>query len=190
MIRRRKEPTIEEIEFCVTNSPLRVLFAVGLLLVGYAINRILWVLDETGFFLYCVALWTRYYFLWTRYYSLNFGIVLLIYAGLWSHVVVDVSRAMTIKLVMLLMLVPGASATNATAAPPHIFHVIVDDLGWGNTGYHRATPTAEVQTPHMDALVADGVELYRQYVHPECTPSRVSFLTGRLPDGTSASRPR
>ena len=33
----------------------------------------------------------------------------------------------------------------------------------------------------MDALVANGVELYRQYVHPECTPSRVSFLTGRLP---------
>ena len=183
VIRRRKEVTIEEIESALTNSPLRVLFAVGLLLVGYAINRILWVLDETGFFLYCVGLWAYYYFMWTRYYSLNFGIELLIYAGLWVRYVVAwmLHAPRPLKLVMLLMLVPAASATNTTAAPPHIFHVIVDDLGWGNTGYHRATPTAEVQTPHMDALVADGVELYRQYVHPECTPSRVSFLTGRLP---------
>ena len=168
VIRRRKEVMIEEIESLLTNSPLRVLFAVGLLLVGYAINRILWVLDETGFFLYCVGLWTRYYFLWTRYYSLNFGIELLIYAGLWVRYVVAwmYHANHDVKLVMLLMLVPAATAT---AAPPHIFHVIVDDLGWGNTGYHRATPTAEVQTPHMDALVADGVELYRQYVAPPQT---------------------
>ena len=62
VIRRRKEVTIEEIESALRNSPLRSLFAVGLLLAGYAINRIMWVLDEAGFFLYCVALWT-----WARF---------------------------------------------------------------------------------------------------------------------------
>ena len=78
VIRRRKEVTIEEIESLWTKSPLRMLFAAVLLLAAYAHRRILWVLDETGFFLYCVALWTYYYFMWTRYYSLNFGIELLI----------------------------------------------------------------------------------------------------------------
>ena len=72
------------------------------------------------------------------------------------------------------------------AAPsdrPHIFHVIVDDLGWGNTNYHRtsADNTTEIQTDHLDALVTDGVKLMRHYVHAECTPSRVSFQTGRVP---------
>ena len=116
VIRRRKEVTIEEIESALTNSPLRVLFAVGLLLVGYAINRILWVLDETGFFLYCVGLWAYYYFMWTRYYSLNFGIELLIYAGLWVRYVVAwmLHAPRPLKLVMLLMLVPAASAQPLT----------------------------------------------------------------------------
>lgn len=36
-------------------------------------------------------------------------------------------------------------------------------------------------TPRMDALVKDGVMLMRHYVHPECTPTRVSFQTGRIP---------
>ena len=33
----------------------------------------------------------------------------------------------------------------------------------------------------MDALVKEGVLLMRHYVHPECTPTRVSFQTGRIP---------
>ena len=70
---------------------------------------------------------------------------------------------------------------SSAASRPHILHVIVDDFGWGNVNYHREIPSPEVVTPNMDALVGVGVMLSRQYVHPECTPSRVSFLTGRLP---------
>ena len=33
----------------------------------------------------------------------------------------------------------------------------------------------------MDGLVASGVHFMRHYVHAECTPTRVSFQTGRLP---------
>jgi arylsulfatase I/J len=33
----------------------------------------------------------------------------------------------------------------------------------------------------MDALAAEGVVLNRHYVHMMCTPSRSSFMTGRLP---------
>ena len=65
----------------------------------------------------------------------------------------------------------------------NVLHVIVDDLGWGNTNYHRspADRTEEIRTPRLDALVSEGAMLMRQYVHAECTPSRVSFQTGRLP---------
>lgn len=33
----------------------------------------------------------------------------------------------------------------------------------------------------MDGLVADGIKLMRHYVHAMCTPTRVSFFSGRLP---------
>eukprot|EP00403_Amphidinium_massartii_P007749 CAMPEP_0178383854 /NCGR_PEP_ID=MMETSP0689_2-20121128/7215_1 /TAXON_ID=160604 /ORGANISM="Amphidinium massartii, Strain CS-259" /LENGTH=611 /DNA_ID=CAMNT_0020004085 /DNA_START=85 /DNA_END=1920 /DNA_ORIENTATION=+ len=64
---------------------------------------------------------------------------------------------------------------------PHIFFVIVDDLGWANVGYHRTDPRPPIHTPHIDELVREGVELNRHYVHMMCTPSRASFQSGRLP---------
>ena len=77
----------------------------------------------------------------------------------------------------LLALSGAASAMDR----PHILHVIVDDFGWGNTNYHRDVPTPEISTPNMDGLVADGIKLMRHYVHAMCTPTRVSFQSGRLP---------
>lgn len=52
---------------------------------------------------------------------------------------------------------------------------------WGDVGFHRDDASKEVQTPNMDALVSEGVQLTRHYVHHMCTPSRSSFLSGRLP---------
>ncbi len=66
---------------------------------------------------------------------------------------------------------------------PHLLFILVDDLGHGNVGFHRSEtePPPEVATPHMDALVADGMMLQRHYVFKMCTPSRSSFLSGRFP---------
>jgi arylsulfatase I/J len=75
----------------------------------------------------------------------------------------------------------AATATVAaipTGAPRVILAVVVDDLGWGDVGFHGST---EVPTPYMDGLVAEGIELRRQYVYKMCTPSRSSFFSGRLP---------
>ena len=70
----------------------------------------------------------------------------------------------------------------ASSARPHILAVIADDFGWANVGYHRlGAPTREVQTPNLDALVKDGVELTRHYAYKFCSPSRSSFQSGRLP---------
>ncbi len=68
-----------------------------------------------------------------------------------------------------------------SAPPGIIFHVIVDDLGYGDTGFRRQTPTPGIVTPHLDSLVAEGIRLDRHYVHRMCTPSRTSYLSGRLP---------
>ena len=50
---------------------------------------------------------------------------------------------------------------------PHIVAILADDYGWGNVGYHRSTPTREIVTPNIDALVGEGVELTRHCMHRE-----------------------
>ena len=64
---------------------------------------------------------------------------------------------------------------------PHIVFVLVDDWGWANVGYHRDPPTKEVDTPNIDSLVKDGLELNQNYVFQFCSPSRSSLISGRLP---------
>ncbi len=72
--------------------------------------------------------------------------------------------------------IAGASS----ARPSVILHVIVDDLGWGDVNWHANT-NREHLTPNMAALAKSGIELNRMYVYHMCTPSRSSFLSGRLP---------
>ena len=67
---------------------------------------------------------------------------------------------------------------------PHIIVFIADDLGYANVQYTRASygaTAAEVRTPNIDRLVAEGIELTRNYVYKVCSPSRSSFQSGRLP---------
>lgn len=81
---------------------------------------------------------------------------------------------------ILLLLLPRILAL-PPAAPKYILTILVDDLGWGDVGFHRSVPSAEVVTPNIDALATSGVILERHYVSTTCTPSRSSFLSGRLP---------
>lgn len=84
-------------------------------------------------------------------------------------------------LVTLGLILSTTSSSRAQAGPKVILAVIVDDLGWADVGFHRDPPSPEIQTPALDALVADGIELTRHYAHCTCTPSRSSFFSGRLP---------
>ena len=68
-----------------------------------------------------------------------------------------------------------------TTDKPHILFLMVDDWGWANVGYHRDTPTREVQTPNFDSLVKNGLELNQHYSYNVCSPSRSSLMSGRLP---------
>lgn len=58
---------------------------------------------------------------------------------------------------------------------PNIVVIVADDMGWADVGYHGS----EIRTPNIDRLCKAGVELDQHYVAPMCTPTRVSFLTGR-----------
>jgi len=66
-----------------------------------------------------------------------------------------------------------------TSSLPHIVHIVIDDFGWDQVGYHSNSD--EVITPNIDKLVREGVDLDRHYVHKICSPSRVALQSGRSP---------
>lgn len=94
--------------------------------------------------------------------------------------------------------VAAATTANPRRSPPplplplpHILFVLIDDLGWGDVGFHyirdgNKNPVLpkpkEVQTPVMDRLALhDGLQLNRHYVHHSCTGTRVALQSGRFP---------
>ena len=68
-----------------------------------------------------------------------------------------------------------ADAQEATR--PNIVHIIVDDLGWNDVGFHGS----DIKTPAIDQLATESVVLDRFYVTPICSPTRAGVLTGRYP---------
>lgn len=71
----------------------------------------------------------------------------------------------------------AASVRAVNDSPPNIVHIIADDLGWGDVGFHGS----EIPTPHLDRLADESVVLDRFYVTPICSPTRAGALTGRYP---------
>merc|ERR1719265_2368263 len=79
-----------------------------------------------------------------------------------------------------------ASATQQEEAAserklPHIVFLLIDDFGWADASWHREKGYKEVQSPNMQALVDDGIELDRNYVHKFCSPTRCAIQSGRNP---------
>ncbi|MFT4638839.1 MAG: arylsulfatase A-like enzyme [Verrucomicrobiales bacterium] len=66
---------------------------------------------------------------------------------------------------------------HAVAVQPNIVLVMTDDQGWGETSYYDHPV---LKTPHLDAMVANGLRFDRFYAGaPVCSPTRASVLTGR-----------
>eukprot|EP00937_MAST-01D_sp_MAST-1D-sp2_P005845 g5845.t1 len=71
----------------------------------------------------------------------------------------------------------AAVVPSAVARAPHVVYFLVDDMGWANVGFHNDEPL----TPTIDALARGGAQLERFYTYKVCSPTRSSFLSGRLP---------
>ena len=61
---------------------------------------------------------------------------------------------------------------------PNILHILLDDFGWADAGWHRSPGYTDLQSPNMDALVRGGIELDRHYVFQFCSPTRCAMQTG------------
>jgi len=69
---------------------------------------------------------------------------------------------------------------------PNVLILVADDHRAGTLGSDGDPRRA---TPHLDALAGQGVRFTRAFCNaPVCTPSRQSFLTGRLPHATGVTR--
>ena len=94
-----------------------------------------------------------------------------------------ISTALELLLLLLEVSVMSSAATvrPGQATKPHIVFMMVDDWGWADVGYHLNFSTKEVVTPNIDNLVKEGLQLNQQYVFNWCSPSRSSFVSGRVP---------
>lgn len=62
---------------------------------------------------------------------------------------------------------------------PNLILILIDDLGWMDLGCYGSRFH---QTPHLDALAAQGMRFTRAYASsPVCSPTRASLMTGRAP---------
>lgn len=58
---------------------------------------------------------------------------------------------------------------------PNVVVVLLDDTGFAQLGCYGST----IDTPHIDALAAGGLQFTNFHVTPLCSPTRASLLTGR-----------
>lgn len=77
-----------------------------------------------------------------------------------------------------------ASSPVPDADPPNILVFIGDDAGWQDFGAYGNTG---IRTPNIDRLAAEGLRVERAFLTTaQCSPSRISILTGRYPHATGA----
>lgn len=72
-----------------------------------------------------------------------------------------------------------AIGVGGAAERPNVVVFFVDDLGWADTGCYGSTLH---ETPHIDALAAEGVRFTEAYAAASiCSPTRASLMTGKHP---------
>lgn len=84
---------------------------------------------------------------------------------------------------LLILLLAVTSCTEGvykeSTQKPNIILIMSDDHGWYDVGFNG---NAEIKTPNMDALAANGVIFDRFYAASAvCSPTRASLITGRNP---------
>jgi arylsulfatase A len=87
-----------------------------------------------------------------------------------------------VVLVLCWLLMPHVrcrGAEPASARPPNVIVILVDDLGWRDLGCQGSE---FFETPHIDRLAAAGMRFTTGYAAcTVCSPTRAAMLTGQYP---------
>lgn len=68
---------------------------------------------------------------------------------------------------------------HAIVPPPNVIVILADDLGWTDLACFGSD---FYETPHLDALAADGMKFTQNYsACTVCSPTRAALLTGKYP---------
>lgn len=76
------------------------------------------------------------------------------------------------------LLLAAIAASAAGAERPNIILIMVDDLGKEWVGCYGGE---SVETPAIDQLAESGLRFHHAWSMPQCTPTRVTLLTGQYP---------
>ena len=69
-------------------------------------------------------------------------------------------------------------------AAPNVLIFVADDVGWRDFGFMG---NDAIETPNLDRLAAGGLLFTHAFLTtPQCSPTRISVLTGKYPHATGA----
>ena len=74
------------------------------------------------------------------------------------------------QLLIIVFLLVGALDAKA---PPNVVLIMSDDMGFSDIGCYGG----EIETPHLDALAANGLRFTQFYNTARCCPTRASLLS-------------
>ncbi len=86
-------------------------------------------------------------------------------------------QAKTFPWFIALLFIAAAPDLTLAGERPNVIVMVADDLGWNDVGFHGG----DIDTPSLDRLAAEGMELNRFYTTPICSPTRAALMTGRDP---------
>jgi len=72
----------------------------------------------------------------------------------------------------------GLTGANAEDRPPNFVVIFTDDQGFADVGCFGS---ADIRTPRLDAMAAEGMKFTSFYAQPICGPSRAALMTGCYP---------
>jgi arylsulfatase A-like enzyme len=78
----------------------------------------------------------------------------------------------------------GVAEAVPSNGPPNILFIIMDDVGIDQMRAFGYGEDDQPRTPNIETIARAGVRFRNAWAMPECSPSRVSFFTGRYPQRT------
>ena len=82
------------------------------------------------------------------------------------------------RLILILLFFSCNDKENFFDQRPNILFIMLDDLG---KEWISGFGASEIKTPAIDKLISTGISFKNVYSMPQCTPTRVTLLTGQYP---------